>query len=646
MFDAYTVKKVLPRLVIAAILIQLSWELFTLLMEIVNNIAWGVEGLLYAPFGGRDALAFKNVIQVPGTSGGGLFITASLVAVTAGGISLGIIGILSLALSALVGIAIGFFALAVRQVVLYALLVTAPLGLVAWILPNTEKFWKLWWESFSKLLMMYPLILLLIAAGRITAVIAGQVQFDASGNLPPGWYNSGVTLIIVTIGYFGPFFLIPKTFEVAGRAFGIVTGAVNNRSKGALDRLSKGRAARREDRVKRAGVNSLWDKNSAIGRRANTAAGWLVSPGGNLAYSLKDKKNMPFSKTGRRIAGQIEHAQVEQTKKLFEEMNNAGANDKTYRVLGGMHRELSANTQKKLSDRGLLGKSLKSEADILTAAQIMSESSSETEQIAAGALHAMAPRLSSLHLDGDMNRASIAGASAIGLGVHGFLSGQDAADSGNILIGEGGLGMAQAVVSQAQLAGARSRPDVKNGYGTVIENGKFVNGTGVDAVTGTGGSRAEGVLKTIGQGDIVGAKGGFLDAMGGTIKDVIRRGNTTEGKDALSVVAKMRAQGMNEASIAQMANSKGQNLVKLAGDYTFASALKDELVTAASAYSSSPVDTKAKSQAMIAELGFSADLQGYNAAIAAQQGLMGGGGPSGGTGIAPPPPGQSPPGQG
>lgn len=248
MFDAYTVKKVVPRLLIAAILIQLSWPLFTYMIYIVGQISWGIEGLLYAPFGGSQALELKNILSATGGSAPG---TAAVL--TFGGIGVGVValtlgGTLLMALSILLALIIAFFVLAARQVLIVILLVTAPLALVAWILPNTEKMWKIWWESFSKVLFMYPLILLLIAGGKITARIISELESVDLG-------NGGFQIALIFIAFFGPYFLIPATFKVAGSAFANITGMMNDKSRGVFDRLrnARGEAAKRGWEDKKSG---------------------------------------------------------------------------------------------------------------------------------------------------------------------------------------------------------------------------------------------------------------------------------------------------------------------------------------------------------------------------------------------------------
>lgn len=233
-FDAYTVKKVFPRLVVGVIGIQLSWYLFSALIQITNSIAWGIQDLMYAPFGGSAHFDFGAIINSANFGAGGFFAAAAVGAV-AGGLALGLFGILSFALTALLGVLIAFILLGFRRMVLVALLLVSPIAIVCWILPNTEKVWKLWWESFSKLLLMYPMIIFLISAGRIFAWTAGNL--DTSAPVTEGAIASLTSFLAVVFGYFGPFFLIPKTFQLAGSAFANIAGIANNRSKGVFDRL-------------------------------------------------------------------------------------------------------------------------------------------------------------------------------------------------------------------------------------------------------------------------------------------------------------------------------------------------------------------------------------------------------------------------
>lgn len=266
MFSAYTIKKVLPRLLIAAILIQLSWWLCIQAIALNNVVAHGIEGLMYAPFGGAKGLSIANDL-IPGGAATGAAAAVSGVAVggfvaasfaTGGGT---VVGLLALAGTALLGALIALFLLVVRRVVIVFLVLTVPIAIAAWILPGTQKLWKLWWESFIKLLLVYPMILGLIAAGKIAAYVTAQSNT-----------NDFLSFFIIVICYFGPFFLIPALLKLSGAAFATITGAVNNRGKGAFDRLRNVRANEAKKNKARfaAGERFNNDRLNALSTRVGT----------------------------------------------------------------------------------------------------------------------------------------------------------------------------------------------------------------------------------------------------------------------------------------------------------------------------------------------------------------------------------------
>lgn len=219
MFDAYTVKKVLPRLAIAVILIQLSWFITTGAIFITNQIAFGIEGLMYGAFGGSANFGLDSLLAGSSSSSAttlGTTLLFSVVGVAFGG------GVLAIAAFIVIAVVVAFLSLAVRRALLILLVLLSPIALVAWILPNTERFWKMWWDNFTKLLLMFPLIMSMIAAGRIFAFIAGH---DPNGDI--------VKTTIVLAGFFVPLLMIPKTFTLAGSAFAAMGGAIAQRGAGA-----------------------------------------------------------------------------------------------------------------------------------------------------------------------------------------------------------------------------------------------------------------------------------------------------------------------------------------------------------------------------------------------------------------------------
>ena len=204
LFDAYTVKKMLPRLVIGVILIQLSWPIFSWVINTVDDLGRGLADIMYAPFGGAKALDLPTIM---GPFTGGTAETFSWVGVGAL-VATGVIApflVIGLILTVLVAIFAAFLTLLFRKILIILALIFVPVALIAWMMPNEglRIYWKKWWENFIKALMMFPLIILIIAGGRIFAKIgSGSSDF--------------VGFFIVLVGFFGPLFILPKTFKWGG----------------------------------------------------------------------------------------------------------------------------------------------------------------------------------------------------------------------------------------------------------------------------------------------------------------------------------------------------------------------------------------------------------------------------------------------
>jgi hypothetical protein len=284
-FDAYTIRKVLPRLVIAVIVIQISWPLFVWTINLSNDAGQGIADILYAPFGGSSKMTLSGLVGDAGVISPTQFSLFTILTVGGGGaaaVLLNPFGVAAMAISAVAAVFIAYIVLIFRKVLIILCMILVPLALVAWILPGTQKYWKLWHETFSKLLLMFPLIVSLIAAGRIFAFVTitpstiGSSSHMLSGNLAiAGWHAPSLVFAFgeslfdyfaLLIGFFGPYFLLPKTFQWSGRALGSITGVVNNRGKGVFDRSKQFMQNRQkglsDERTRRSAKRVAGDKAS------------------------------------------------------------------------------------------------------------------------------------------------------------------------------------------------------------------------------------------------------------------------------------------------------------------------------------------------------------------------------------------------
>jgi hypothetical protein len=254
--DAYTIRKSLPRLLVATVLITLSWPLMKFALDFTNDLGVGIRHLIYAPFAKLD-----NGLDISFDSGVANIFFGSL---AAGGVAAaapvawfvglgGIGGLLAYLGTAALGVFIAILVLILRQVLIIMLLLFAPIAIMAYILPNTQRVYKLWWESFSKILLMFPLIAAFIATGRVFSAIA--------------IHNGGaLNQLIGFVAYFAPYFLIPLTFKFAGGALRQIGGFVNDRGKGGFDRLRNFRGNRRKSGVQRIQTGNVF-RGAPLGSR-------------------------------------------------------------------------------------------------------------------------------------------------------------------------------------------------------------------------------------------------------------------------------------------------------------------------------------------------------------------------------------------
>lgn len=206
-FDAYTIRKVLPRLILAVILITLSWELCKFGIQLANDVGRGIRALVEFPF--RD-------IPAPNVGGAAnTLVVAGSIGTVALASTFGIIGTVMFLVTALIAVVVAFATLIFRKMLIVLLVVTAPFAIACLVLPNTQRVWKMWWENFFKALMLFPLIALFIAGSAVFAKIAG---LTSQGD------NDLLTQLIIFAAVFGPFFALPMAFKLAGGALAGVAG--------------------------------------------------------------------------------------------------------------------------------------------------------------------------------------------------------------------------------------------------------------------------------------------------------------------------------------------------------------------------------------------------------------------------------------
>jgi hypothetical protein len=251
-FDAYTIRKLAPRMAIAIVLISLSWPLLKLMVDLSNAMGVAVRTLMYTAFSGSGGI--DSAIGINSEVSG-----AVAVGGIALGVGLGVLGLLSFALTGLVSALIALAVLVFRKILVIFLVVMAPLAIISFILPNTQKLWKMWSDNFIKALLVFPIIAGFIAIGRVFAATAAQTG------------DGLLTQVVVFVAYFGPYFALPAVIRLAGGFIATIGGVANDRGRGFFDRNRKYRQGKTSQNLTKMKTGDRFQASNPLAKGFNRA---------------------------------------------------------------------------------------------------------------------------------------------------------------------------------------------------------------------------------------------------------------------------------------------------------------------------------------------------------------------------------------
>ena len=273
----YGVKKMIPRLVIAAVLVNLSFTICAILLDLSNIAGYAFQDAF---------MGIKNTISTVGENTGVgwtwsevIMLILSNGAFAAGAaytISLGS-ELLPLALSAVVGIGLVLLLvlliMAARQALIVILIIISPLAFVCYLLPGTEKWFKKWKDLFLTMLVFFPAFSVVFGGAQLAGILIIQ---NATGP------NGGIMQILGMVVQVIPLALTPIILKFSGGVLGKFAGFVNDKNKGWYDKSKNWAKDKREItrnkklsnenmRLKRLNPNSLrrWvDHNSRARKKS------------------------------------------------------------------------------------------------------------------------------------------------------------------------------------------------------------------------------------------------------------------------------------------------------------------------------------------------------------------------------------------
>lgn len=249
----YGIKKLLPRIIVAAILVNLSYIICSIAIDLSNILGHSLQSLF---------LELRNTAIGPGgnswepptwssvatfiLTGGTAVATGSVLAVS-GVATYGVIGALALLLPTLVTVLISVFVaivvMAARQALITILTIISPIAFVAYLLPNTEKWFDRWRSTFMTMLVLFPAFSVIFGGSQLAGAMI--IQNASSINV----------MILGMAVQVAPLFVTPMLIKLSGGLISRVAGLMNDPNRGVIDRTRNFAKETAEDKkVRRLGT--------------------------------------------------------------------------------------------------------------------------------------------------------------------------------------------------------------------------------------------------------------------------------------------------------------------------------------------------------------------------------------------------------
>ncbi len=266
--DNYSLKRMMPRLIVGAILVNASFWICAIAVDMSNVLGTNLKELLTQSAGsGANNGTWESVMSsiLTGTAVVG---TAIVIGAVGAALSGGFFALLGLALPVLIGALVAIFTvfliLVARQALITILIVLAPLAFVANLLPNTEQWYKRWQKAFMGVLVVFPAI----------AILFGGAQLAAGILMSAG----GITMNIFALGVqAAPLFLVLTVLKKLMQVDGIagMSQRFGGKLGGALGKKGQEAANRRQAKFNANHMapsnHSRWDPRRYAGGAARRA---------------------------------------------------------------------------------------------------------------------------------------------------------------------------------------------------------------------------------------------------------------------------------------------------------------------------------------------------------------------------------------
>lgn len=273
----YNIKKILPKLIITAVLVNFSYLILGVAIDLSHIIGNGIGSAIRTIAGESmsaeaSAQASSIVSKIAGmVTGAGLIGGGVAIATTGPAL---ILPVVLFVITTVISVFFGFVMLTIRQAAIIMVIVLAPLAMVLYALPNTAAVTKKYISTLKALLMLYPMFVLATSAGALASTIIVGTSTDM------------LMLIVGGLLNVLPYFAIPSMTSKSLAGLGAITSGFDKIRGGALKGVGMaGGAIAASEFYKNVKSNYAADQSVARAKRDLRKFDKIKANGGELSIA-------------------------------------------------------------------------------------------------------------------------------------------------------------------------------------------------------------------------------------------------------------------------------------------------------------------------------------------------------------------------
>lgn len=229
----YGVKKSLPRLIVTAMVVNFSFLFCAIAVDISNILGNGLKDLLAGIAesaissgtvdGSKTATGFYSLFSTVAAGGAGLALSFAF---PGGPLGL-LLAFIPLIIGGIISVIVGLLVLGLRQALVIFLVSISPIAFVLYILPNTEKHFQKWKNTFSQMLFFYPMFSMLFGVSKLASMV-----LITSATTPFGLLVGAAVQVL-------PLLLAAGLMKLSGSALSGISNVLNSLGNNLSGRATK-----------------------------------------------------------------------------------------------------------------------------------------------------------------------------------------------------------------------------------------------------------------------------------------------------------------------------------------------------------------------------------------------------------------------